>query len=75
VLGYEAAARLCAAVTARPLVHQNGQACLLGAVAAAARLHGLDAAGVSRAIRIGATLMLTPSYTAAVAGATALNVA
>jgi hypothetical protein len=29
----------------------------------------------SRALRIGATLVLTPSYTNAVAGATALNVA
>ena len=35
----------------------------------------LDAAGVSLAMRIATTLMLTPSYTSAVAGATALNVA
>src|SRR5262245_11219009 len=40
-----------------------------------ARLHGLDAAGVSRAMRIATTLLMTPSYTNAVAGATALNVA
>jgi 2-methylcitrate dehydratase PrpD len=38
-------------------------------------LHGLDAAGISLAMRIGATLVLTPSYTNVVAGATALNVA
>ena len=75
VLGYEAAARLCVALTARPLAHQNGQACLIGAVAATARLHGLDGAGISRAMRIAATLLLTPSYTGAVAGATVLNVA
>src|ERR1700681_4860638 len=39
------------------------------------RLCGLDGAGVSRAMRIATTLLLTPSYTNAVAGATALNVA
>jgi len=43
--------------------------------AAGARLHGLDAAGISRAMRIATTLLLTPSYTNAVAGATTLNVA
>jgi 2-methylcitrate dehydratase PrpD len=75
ILGYDIAARLCGAFTPRPLAHQNGQACLLAAVAAGARLHGLDTAGISRAMRIGATLVLTPSYTNVVAGATALNVA
>lgn len=75
VLGYDVAARLCTAVTPWPLAHQNGQAPLLAAVAAGARLRGLDAAGVSRAMRIGVTLVLTPSYTNVVAGATALNVA
>ena len=75
VLGYDIAARLCGAFTPRPLAHQNGQACLLGAIAAGARLQGLDAGGISRAMRIGVTLMLTPSYTGVAAGATALNVA
>ncbi len=75
ILGYEAAARLALGFTPRPLAHQNGQALLLAAAAAGARLRGLDAAGVSRAMRIAAILMLTPSYTNAVAGATALNVA
>lgn len=75
VLGYDVAARLCTAFTPWPLAHQNGQACLLGAIAASARLSGLDAAGISRAMRIGVTLVLTPSYTSVVAGATALNVA
>ncbi|HEY1258478.1 MAG TPA: MmgE/PrpD family protein, partial [Stellaceae bacterium] len=75
VAGYEAAARLAMGFTPRPLAHQNGQALLLAAAAAGARLRGLDAAGVGRAMRIAATLMLTPSYTNAVAGATALNVA
>jgi 2-methylcitrate dehydratase PrpD len=75
ILGYEVAVRLGAALTARPLAHQNGQAPLLGAVAAGARVRGLNAAETSRALRIGATLVLTPSYTNAVAGATVLNVA
>ncbi|MGE3537414.1 MAG: MmgE/PrpD family protein [Candidatus Tectimicrobiota bacterium] len=75
ILGYDVAVRLGAAMTARRLAHQNGQAPLLGAVAAGARLRGLNAAETSRALRIGATLVLTPSYTNAVAGATVLNVA
>ena len=75
VLGYDVAARFCTAFTPRPLAHQNGQASLLGAAAAGARLRGLDAAGVSLTMRIATTLVLTPSYTNAVAGATTLNVA
>jgi 2-methylcitrate dehydratase PrpD len=74
VLGYDVAARLAGGFTPRPLAHQNGQVSLLAAAAAGARLHGLDPAGISRAMRIATTLMLTPSYTNAVAGATALNV-
>jgi 2-methylcitrate dehydratase PrpD len=75
LLGYDVAARLAGGFTPRPLAHQNGQVSLLAAAAAGARLRGLDAAGSSRAMRIATTLVLTPSYTSAVAGATALNVA
>jgi 2-methylcitrate dehydratase PrpD len=75
IVGYDVAVRLGAAMTPRALAHQNGQAPLLGAVAAGARVRGLNAAETSRALRIGATLVLTPSYTNAVAGATTLNVA
>jgi 2-methylcitrate dehydratase PrpD len=75
LLGYDVAARLAAGFTPRPLAHQNGQVSLLAGAAAGARLRGLDAAGISRAMRIATTLLLTPSYTNAVAGATALNVA
>src|SRR6202035_3259238 len=71
----DVAARLSGGFTPRPLAHQNGQVSLLAAAAAGARLRGLDAAGISRAMRIATTLLLTPSYTNAVAGATALNVA
>jgi 2-methylcitrate dehydratase PrpD len=75
ILGYDAGARIGAAMTPRPLAHQNGQAALVGAAAAGARVRALDAADTSRAMRIAATLVLTPSYNNAVAGATALNVA
>lgn len=75
ILGYDVAVRIGAGVTARALAHQNGQAPMLGAVAAGARLRGCDAEQTSRALRLGATLLLTPSYTNAVAGATVLNVA
>jgi 2-methylcitrate dehydratase PrpD len=75
IFGYEVAARLGAGLTARPLAHQNGQAPLLGAVAAGARLRRLSGEQTSLALRIGAILVLTPGYTNAVAGATALNVA
>lgn len=75
VCGYDLAARLCTAFTPRPLAHQNGQASLLAAVAAGARLRGLDAAGISLAMRLATTLVLTPSYSNVIAGATALNVA
>jgi 2-methylcitrate dehydratase PrpD len=75
LLGYDVAARLAGGFTPRPLAHQNGQVSLLAAAAAGARLRGLDADGIGRAMRIATTLLLTPSYTNAVAGATALNVA
>jgi len=75
VLGYEVAGRFCSAFTARPLAHQNGQASLLAAAAAGARLCAFDAAEISRAMRISTTLLLTPSYNNVVSGATALNVA
>jgi 2-methylcitrate dehydratase PrpD len=75
VLGYEIAGRLATAHTPRPLAHQNGQASLVAAAAAGARIRGMSAAEVSLAMRVSTTLVLTPSYTNAVAGATALNVA
>src|SRR5271169_3638338 len=75
ILGYDVAARVAGGFTPRPLAHQNGQVSLLAAAAAGARLRGLDAAGISRSMRIATVLLLTPSYTNAIAGATALNVA
>lgn len=75
VVGYDIGVRLGAGLVARPLAHQNGQTAMLGAIAAAARLQGLDAIGIGSAMRIGAPLVLVPSYSHTVAGATALNVA
>jgi 2-methylcitrate dehydratase PrpD len=75
IFGYEVAVRIGAGLTARPLAHQNGQAPLLGAVGAGARVRELNGEQTSLALRIGAILVLTPGYTNAVAGATALNVA
>jgi 2-methylcitrate dehydratase PrpD len=75
VIGYDVAVRFGAGLKARPLAHQNGQTAMLGAIAAGARLRGLDAAGIAEALRIGAPLVLTPSYAHTGAGATALNVA
>src|SRR5499426_1076356 len=75
ICGYEVAARVGAGLTTRPLAHQNGQAPLLGAVGAGARVRGLNGDQASLALRIGAILVLTPGYTNAVSGATALNVA
>ena len=75
IVGYDFGARIAAAMKPRALAHQNGQAALLGAAAAGARLRGLNAANTSLTIRIAATLVLTPSYNNAVNGATTLNVA
>lgn len=75
ITGYDVAVRIGAGATARPLAHQNGQWPLLGAIAGVAHLRGFSAEETSQAIRIGATLLVTPGYTNAVAGATALNVA
>jgi 2-methylcitrate dehydratase PrpD len=75
ILGYDVAIRLGAGTTMRKLSHQNGQTALIGAIAAGARLRGLDAAETARALSIGAAFMLAPAYTNAVAGATALNLA
>jgi 2-methylcitrate dehydratase PrpD len=75
ILGYDAGARLGGAMKTRPLAHQNGQAALIGAAAAGARLRGLSAPETSLAMRLATTLVLTPSYNNAVNGATTLNVA
>ncbi len=73
VLGYEVAGRLNRGYTQRAFSHPNGQLSLLGAAAAGARLHGLDGAGVSLAMRVATSMLMTPSYNNTVAGGTTLN--
>ena len=70
---YEMAGRLNRGYTQRVVSHPNGQLSLLGAAAAGARLHGLDGAGVSLAMRIATSMLMTASYGNTVAGGTALN--
>ena len=73
VLGYEAAGRLNRGYAQRVVSHPNGQLSLLGAAAAGARLHGLDGAGVSLAMRIATSMLMTASYNNTVMGGTTLN--
>lgn len=73
VLGYDVAGRLNRGYTQRAFSHPNGQLSLLGAAAAGARLHGLDGAGISLAMRVATTMLMTPSYNNTVAGGTTLN--
>ena len=73
LFGYEVAGRLSKGFTPRALSHPNGQISLLAAVAATSRLYGLDAKGLSLAMRIATTALMTPSYTSTAAGGTALN--
>ena len=73
ILGYELAARLGLGFTPHRMAHPNGQISLLGSAAGGARLHGLDGAGISLSMRIASLMMMLPSYTNTVTGATALN--
>jgi 2-methylcitrate dehydratase PrpD len=73
VFGYEVAGRLNKGFKPRALSHPNGQISLLAAVAATARLYGFDGRGLSLALRIATTALMTPSYTSTAAGATTLN--
>ncbi len=73
ILAYDVSLRLALAFKGRPLAHPNGQTAMLGSIAAVARLRGFKAADVSSAMRVGASMMMSPSYTNAVAGATTLN--
>ncbi|SEP40541.1 2-methylcitrate dehydratase PrpD [Rhodospirillales bacterium URHD0017] len=73
VLGYEVAGRLNRGYVQRVVSHPNGQLSLLGAAAGGARLHGLDGAGVSLAMRIATSMLMTASYNNTVMGGTTLN--
>lgn len=67
-LGYEVAARAGEAWRIRPGMHVDGSWHSLGAAAAAARLIGLDAAGVARAVRLAACQIPFAMYAPIAAG-------
>ena len=74
ILGYDVVGRLSAGSRRARWRTRTGR-CPCSRRRPRGELRGLDAAGVSRAMCIATTMLLTPSYTNAVAGATALNVA
>ncbi|NKC31713.1 MmgE/PrpD family protein [Falsiroseomonas selenitidurans] len=67
-LGYEVAARAGEAWRIRPGMHVDGSWHSLGAAAAAARLAGLDMAGVGRAVRLAACQIPFALYAPIAAG-------
>jgi 2-methylcitrate dehydratase PrpD len=67
-LGYEVAARAGEAWRIRPGMHVDGSWHSLGAAACAARLAGLDAAGVARAVRLAACQIPFALYAPIAAG-------
>ncbi|MDP3416156.1 MmgE/PrpD family protein [Falsiroseomonas sp.] len=67
-LGYEVAARAGEAWRIKPGMHVDGSWHSLGAAAAAARLIGLDAAGVARAVRLAACQIPFAMYAPIAAG-------
>ncbi|MGG5887589.1 MmgE/PrpD family protein [Falsiroseomonas sp. HC035] len=67
-LGYEVAARAGEAWRIRPGMHVDGSWHSLGAAACAARLAGLDAAGVARAVRLAACQIPFALYAPITAG-------
>lgn len=74
VAGYDVAARSGEACDLRPGVHPHGTWGTLGAAAAAARLMGLESAGIAQAIDIASSLTLATSFDTATAGATVRDV-
>jgi 2-methylcitrate dehydratase PrpD len=67
-LGYEVAARAGEAWRIRPGMHVDGSWHSLGAAACAAHLHGLDAAGIARAVRLAACQIPFALYAPIAAG-------
>jgi 2-methylcitrate dehydratase PrpD len=73
IAGYEAAVRTGAATRLRDAVHPFGTTAIVGAAAAAAKLHGLDATGIAAVLRLAAGMTIASSQSAANAGATVRN--
>ena len=69
VAGYEVAVRVARVTRLRDPVHPFGTTAITGAVAAAARLEGLDARGTAAAMRLAVGTVVASSQSAANAGA------
>ena len=73
IAGYEVCSRLGGATTPKPNVHSHGTWGTIGTAVAAARLAGLDAAGVRSVINLSASMSPANTWTTALEGATIRN--
>jgi len=73
VAGYEICSRLGGATTPKPNVHSHGTWGTIGTAVAAAKLAGLDAAGVRSVINLSASMSPANTWTPALEGATIRN--
>lgn len=73
IAGYEVCSRLGSATTPRPNVHSHGTWGTIGTAVAAAKLAGLDAAGVRSVINLSASMSPANTWTTALEGVTIRN--
>lgn len=73
IAGYEAAVRVGGATRLRDAVHPFGTTAVVGAAAAAAKLHGLPADEIAAVLRLAAGMAVASSQSAANAGASVRN--
>jgi 2-methylcitrate dehydratase PrpD len=73
IAGYEVCSRLGSATTPRPNVHSHGTWGTIGTAVAAAKLAGLDAAGVRSVINLAASMSPANTWTTALEGVTIRN--
>ena len=73
VAGYEICSRLGGATTPKPNVHSHGTWGTIGTAVAAAKLAGLDAAGVRSVINLSASMSPANTWTPALEGVTIRN--
>jgi 2-methylcitrate dehydratase PrpD len=73
IAGYEVCSRLGSATTPKPNVHSHGTWGTIGTAVAAAKLGGLDAAGVRSVINLAASMSPANTWTTALEGVTIRN--
>ena len=73
IAGYEVSSRLGSATTPKPNVHSHGTWGTIGTAVAAAKLAGLDAAGVRSVINLSASMSPANTWTTALEGVTIRN--